>query len=231
MSGGLGMDGFIDMQEAVDAELKHRLDKIEKLSTFSAFAMLATATWLAWPALQSAMEGGPLITGLGFSLIILVWGIFVQDLGILSGSGLSRIGAAVTIAWLPLLVIGIGETEGNSSELIGAIIIIVVGLILLKISRNILSGDIAIMKFRAIMGFLGVVLASSLLATADFGSNGFLIQIGSIGIGIMFVGLDWFGNDENRALRKEFDIRLNKLETRILRLKSQGSAVDQAASW
>ena len=230
MSGGLGMDGFIDMQEAVDAELKHRLDKIEKLSTFSAFAMLAAATWLAWPALQSAMEGGPLLTGLGYSLIILVWGIFVQDLGILSGSGLSRIGAAVTIAWLPLLVIGIGETEGNSSELIGAIIIIVVGLILLKISRNILSGDIAVMKFRAIMGFLGVVLAASLLATADFESNGFLIQIGSIGIGVMFVGLDWFGNDENRALRKEFDTRLNKLETRILRLKSQGSAVDQAAS-
>ena len=52
------MDGFVDLQDAVDAEIQHRLGKIEKLSTFSAFAMLGAATWLAWPALQSAMEGG-----------------------------------------------------------------------------------------------------------------------------------------------------------------------------
>ena len=110
------MDGFVDLQDAVDAEIQHRLGKIEKLSTFSAFAMLGAATWLAWPALQSAMEGGPLITGLGYALIVLVWGIFVQDLGVLSGTGLSRVGAAATIAWLPLLVIGIGDIGGNSSE-------------------------------------------------------------------------------------------------------------------
>ncbi|MEL0100389.1 MAG: hypothetical protein VW862_01645, partial [Euryarchaeota archaeon] len=222
------MDGFVDLQEAVDAEIEHRMDKIEKLSSFSAFAMLGAATWLAWPALQSAMAGGPLITGLGYSLIVLFWGIFVQDLGILSGSGLSRVGAATTIAWLPLLIIGFSQIEGNNSEIVGSVIIIAIGVALLKISRTILSGDIAVMKFRAIMGFLGCVLAGSLLATADTSTISFQIQIGTIGLGLLTVGLDWFGNDENRGLRKEFDVRLNKLETRILRLKSQGSAVDQA---
>ena len=224
------MDGFVDLQEAVDAEIKHRLDKIEKLSSFSAFAMLGAATWLAWPALQSAMAGGPLITGLGYSLIVLFWGIFVQDLGILSGSGLSRVGAATTIAWLPLLIIGFSQIEGTNSEIAGSVIIIAIGFALLKISRTILSGDIAVMKFRAIMGFLGCVLAGSLLATAETSTISFQIQIGTIGLGLLIVGLDWFGKDENRGLRKEFDVRLNKLESRILRLKSQGSAVDQAAS-
>ena len=41
---------------------------------------------------------------------------------------------------------------------------------------------------------------------------------------------DWFGNDDQRGLRKQFDARLNKLEERILILRSQGAAVDQAAS-
>jgi len=224
------MDGFVDLQDAVDAEIQHRLGKIEKLSTFSAFAMLGAATWLAWPALQSAMEGGPLITGLGYALIVLVWGIFVQDLGVLSGTGLSRVGAAATIAWLPLLVIGIGDIEGNSSEKVGSVLIIFVGFTLLKVSRSILSGDIAVMKFRSLMGFLGCVLSGSLLVTADIDSNSFLVQIGAVTIGLLMIMLDWFGNDENRAQRKEFDTRLNKLESRILHLKSQGSAVDQAAS-
>jgi thiol:disulfide interchange protein len=75
------MDGFVDLKEAVKMEEKGRVDSIEKLSGISAFTLLGTATWLAWPALQSAMDGGPLITGLGYSLIILAWGIFVQDLG------------------------------------------------------------------------------------------------------------------------------------------------------
>ena len=224
------MDGFVDLNEAVEAEVNNRLKKIETLSTFSALAMLAAATWLAWPALDSAMKGGPLITGLGYSLIILIWGIFVQDLGQLSGEKLSRVGAASTIAWLPLAVIAAGNLEGNTSELIGAVLVCSTSVALIFVSRNILSGDIAVSKFRALMGFLGCVLAGSLLAMSDFESNGFLVQIGLIVIGVVIVGSDWFGNDDNRELRKKFDTRLNKLETRILNLKSQGAAVDQAAS-
>jgi hypothetical protein len=42
--------------------------------------------------------------------------------------------------------------------------------------------------------------------------------------------LDWSGGDEERELRKEFRLRLDKLEFRILELRSLGAAVDQAAS-
>ena len=224
------MDGFVDLNEAVEAEVNNRLKKIETLSTFSALTMLGAATWLAWPALDSAMKGGPLITGLGYSLIILIWGIFVQDLGQLSGEKLSRVGAASTIAWLPLAVIAAGNLEGNTSELVGAALVCSTSVALIFVSRSILSGDIAVSKFRALMGFLGCVLAGSLLAMSDVESNGFLVQLGLIVIGVVIVGSDWFGNDDNRELRKKFDSRLNKLEMRILKLKSEGAAVDQAAS-
>ena len=78
------MDGFVNLDDAVKAENKSQLDSIERLAGLSAFTLLIAATWLAWPALQSAMDGGPLITGLGYPLIILGWGIFVQDLGSVS---------------------------------------------------------------------------------------------------------------------------------------------------
>jgi hypothetical protein len=228
--GGYAMDGFVDLEEAVKAEVKNHNDNIEKLASFSALILLGTATWLAWPALQSAMDGGPLITGLGHSIIILAWGVFVQDLGFLDNKGRSRVGAAATISWLPISIMAISELEGNTSQLIGMSILLIVSLVLFRISRTILNGDIAVMKFRALMGFLGLVLAGSLATTIDLDNNSSFVIIGFCLIGLILAGKDWFGNDDQRAQRKEFDTRLNALERYMLILKSQGSAVDQAAS-
>ena len=224
------MDGFVDLEEAVKAESKNRLESIEKLASFSALILLGTASWLAWPALQSAMDGGPLITGLGHSIIILAWGIFVQDLGTMNNKGRSRVGAAATIAWLPISVIAILQLKGDISQLIGMSLLLMVSLTLFKVSRTILHGEIAVLKFRALMGFLGFVLAVSLATTIDLGYDSSLVIIAFCAIGVILAGKDWFGNDDQRSLRKEFDTRLNALEQNMLILKSNGSAVDQAAS-
>ena len=224
------MDGFVDLGEAVKTEEKSRVNSIEKLAGVSAFTLLGAATWLAWPALQSAMNGGPLITGLGYSLIILAWGIFVQDLGLMGKKERSRVGAAATIFWLPVSIIAMAQLEGEISELIGMSLLLVVSLALFRVSRIILRGDVAVMKFRALMGALGFVLAISLLATIDLGNNSSRIQLVFCIIGIVLVGFDWFGKDDQRPLRKEFDNRLNALESYVMNLKSKGSAVDQAAS-
>ena len=224
------MDGFVDLGEAVKTEEKSRVNSIEKLAGVSAFTLLGAATWLAWPALQSAMNGGPLITGLGYSLIILAWGIFVQDLGLMGKKERSRVGAAATIFWLPVSIIAMAQLEGKISELIGMSLLLVVSLALFRVSRIILRGDVAVMKFRALMGALGFVLAISLLTTIDLGNNSSRIQLVFCIIGIVLVGFDWFGKDDQRPLRKEFDNRLNALESYVMNLKSKGSAVDQAAS-
>ena len=228
--GGYSMDGFVNLEDAVEAESKSQLDSIERLAGASAFTLLIAATWLAWPALQSAMDGGPLITGLGYPLIILAWGIFVQDLGVLDKKGRSRVGAAATISWLPISVIAISQLEGDISQIVGMCLLLIVSLALFRVSRTILQGGLAVMKFRALMGLLGCVLAASLLSTSSFDDNSSFVQIAFFGIGIILTGADWFGNDDQRAMRKEFDIRLNALENYMLLLKSQGSAVDQAAS-
>ena len=224
------MDGFVDLEEAIKAESKSRLDKVEKLAGLSALVLLSAAVWLAWPTLKSGIAGNSLNSDLMYALIIIAWGVFVQDLGIMDKKSRSRIGIIATVAWLPLAVVALSNFEGGISELIGMSILLIVSYALFATSRGILRGDVAVMKFRSVMGVLGLVLSASLLTTVSFDDTSSYLQTGVCAVGLLLVLSDWFGNDDQRGLRKQFDARLNKLEERILILRSQGAAVDQAAS-
>ncbi|MGB0201256.1 MAG: hypothetical protein ACPF9L_00605 [Candidatus Poseidoniaceae archaeon] len=224
------MDGFVDLEEAIKAESKSRLDKVERLAGLSALVLLSAAVWLAWPTLKSGIAGNSLNSDLMYALIIIAWGVFVQDLGIMDKKSRSRIGIISTVAWLPLAVVALSNFEGEISELIGMSILLIVSYALFTTSRVILQGDVAVMKFRSVMGVLGFVLSASLLTTVSFDDTSAYLQTGICAVGLLLVLSDWFGNDDQRGLRKQFDARLNKLEERILILRSQGAAVDQAAS-
>jgi len=224
------MDGFIDLDEAIKAESKNRLNRIEKLAGFSAIAMLGAAVWLAWPTLKSGMSGDSLNSDLVYAMIIIGWGVFVQDLGIMDQKSRSRIGIISTIAWLPLAIVAVSYLEGNISEMTGMVVLLVVSYALFSTSRSILEGDVAVMKFRALMGLLGFVLSASLLTTISLDDTSAYLKIALCTIGLILVCMDWFGKDDQRELRKKFDARLNLMEERILILKSEGAAVDQAAS-
>ena len=224
------MDGFVDLDEAIKAEASNRLEKVEKLAGISAMALLGAAVWLAWPTLESGMSGASVTSDIKYALIIIAWGIFVQDLGIMDKKSRSRIGTIATIAWLPLAVVAISYLEGNLSEMLGMFVLMLTSIVLFLTGRTILEGDIAVMKFRALMSLLGLVLAASLLTTINLDENSSFIQIGLCVVGLVLIVTDWFGKDDQRGLRKEFNSRLNAMEERILVLKSKGSAVDQAAS-
>ena len=88
------MDGFIDFDKAVEAEASQGLKRIENLSGMSALVILSAATWLAWPAFNAAMNGGSLLSGMGYSLIVLAWVENRCSINycILADSGFSRFG-------------------------------------------------------------------------------------------------------------------------------------------
>jgi hypothetical protein len=224
------MDGFSNSGEAVESELERRFAAIERLAGISAITLLSAATWLAWPALSSAMNGGALFSGLGHSLIILIWGVIVQDLGIQDARARSRVGAASSIAWLPISVMAIPWLFSTLDQLVGGVVLLTVAICLFYWGRGILSGGLDVMRFRAVMGFLGIVLAASISsAEMEPGKVGYS-QIALCGIALLLVFKDWYGEDGDRRERKGFDTRLNTLELRMLELKSTGAAVDQAAS-
>ena len=224
------MNGQFDLEAAIEFEFESRVKNIERLGGVSAIILLMTATWLAWPALEAALNGGSLLNGIGYSLIILAWGLFVQDLGIQDSTSRSRIGAALTIAWLPIAIIAIPALDGTLDEQLGFVLLLATSLILFKVSRDILKGGIEISKFRSIMGFLGFILAISILA-ADMKVGYVLwLQVGFCLTALILIIIDWSGNSEQRIPRRAFDKRLNAIEHRILELKSSGAAIDQAAS-
>ncbi len=224
------MDGFVDLDEAIQSEMKSRLDRIEKLAGISAIALLGTAVWLAWPTMKSGVGGESFTIDIVYAMIIIAWGIFVQDLGVMDKKSRSRIGVISAIAWLPLAVVSLSYLEGDNSELIGMTIMIIVSCALFATSRDILRGDIAVLKFRSVMGLLGFILSVSLMTTSNFQDYSSFAQAGFCAFGLFLVFSDWFGKDDQRGLRRKFNSRLNLMEERILVLRSEGSAVDQAAS-
>ncbi len=228
--GGENMNGQFDLEAAIEFEFESRVKNIERLGGVSAIILLMTATWLAWPALEAALNGGSLLNGIGYSLIILAWGLFVQDLGIQDSTSRSRIGAALTIAWLPIAIIGIPALDGTLDEQFGFVLLLTTSLILFKVSRDILNGGIEISKFRSIMGFLGFILAISIVAAEMKEGYVLWLQIGFCLVALLLIIIDWSGNGEQRISRRAFDKRLNAIEHRILELKSTGAAIDQAAS-
>ena len=119
------MDAWADVESAIQAAVKQRNDRLEKLVAISAISILLGAIWLVWPTLSAAAKGeGGLLTGLGMPILILAWGLLVQDIGLTSPSARTRVGASATIAWPVLLMIASKElTSTITLEIVGAILI------------------------------------------------------------------------------------------------------------
>ena len=56
--------------------------------------------WLAWPSIRGLSNGdGVVLASFGAPLLVLIWGIFVQDLTLDDGAARSRVASATSIAW------------------------------------------------------------------------------------------------------------------------------------
>ena len=228
------MDEWADVEGAIKAAIEQRQQRIESLTGFSAIIILISAIWLVWPSLSSALRGDSgLLSALGLPLLILVWGLMVQDIGISDSKARTRIGATSSIAWPVLLIIAAQKfTTDSYSEIIGTSFVVIVALSCLYYSKLILVGGLDVLRFRALMTGLGSLAAFSLfignipsISTLDWYVNVIVIVFGFV-----YTCYIWVAGDEHRELRKKFQKRLDKLEVRLLELKAQGSAVDQASS-
>tara|TARA_B100001564_G_scaffold137426_1_gene115392 strand:- start:1527 stop:2849 length:1323 start_codon:yes stop_codon:yes gene_type:complete len=79
---------------------------------------------------------------------------------------------------------------------------------------------------------LGTIVAFSIFAGAPPESMTYewLAAIGTLGFSSVLTAYIWFVGDDQRTARRAFSRRLDALEVRLLELKAQGAAVDQASS-
>ena len=228
------MDAWADVEGAIQSALEQRKQNIERLTALSAITILIGAVWLVWPTISSAAKGeSGLLTGLGLPIIILIWGLMVQDLGIADARTRTRVSASATIAWPILLIIAAQNlTTEIDNQSIGSLLIITSAMSCAIYSKSVLRGGLDIQRFKSLMTGVGTIGAFSVYLGNVPDSNSFtwFATISVLIVAIIATVASWISGDENKALRKTFKKKLDELETRILILRSENAAVDQAAS-
>ena len=78
------MDAWTDVEGAIQAAIKQRNTRLERLVGMSSIVILLGAIWLVWPSLAAAANGeAGLLNGLGMPIVVLIWGLLVQDLSLI----------------------------------------------------------------------------------------------------------------------------------------------------
>ena len=225
-----------DVEEAIKAERLLRIQRIERLSTICALMCLAGAVWLAWPTLKEAFSGdAELLSGLGMPILIILWGIVLQDLILDDPKARTRVGAACSMFWPLLMMFAIRSYGTNLSEILACVLLFALGFAILQGSAKTLRGGIDVMRFRAMMTalggltVLGVLVGDRAEETWIQSPSDWLHPLLTVVVLLQVVYL-WIAGDNLRHERKAFRTELDRLENRILILRSEGAAVDQASS-
>tara|TARA_B100000965_G_scaffold405313_1_gene438893 strand:- start:2080 stop:3840 length:1761 start_codon:yes stop_codon:yes gene_type:complete len=228
------MDAWSDVEGAIQAAIKQRNARLERLVAASSMLILFGAIWLVWPILSAAAKGeGGLLNGLGMPILVLIWGLLVQDIGLTEPSSRTRVGASATIAWPILLMISSKEiTSFSEVGIIGPILVAIAASACFTYSKTVLTGGLDVQRFRSLMTGVGFVAAFSIFVgdIPEPSSITWFANVAVLAITASMTVYIWVSGDEQKELRREFRKRLDILETRILVLKTENAAVDQASS-
>ncbi len=225
---------WADADAAVEAERSRRIKRVETMTLVTALTLLLCAVWLAWPSLRSLMNGdGVVLTSFGPPLVLLVWGIFVQDLTLDDAAARARAASAATVAWPMLLCLGALGLERNLSAIaLGSVLIMFTGVVCRQWSQRTMRGNFGVLRYRAILTGIGSLSAVALTLTNGAGFTTLPATVAGLVcvLAIADTVYSWTTGDDQKVERKNFRKRLDLLENRLLELKAQGAAVAQAAS-
>lgn len=228
-----GMVSWADADAAVEAERALRIKRVENATLVSALSLLLCAVWLAWPSIRGLSNGdGVRLASFGAPLLVLIWGIFVQDLTLDDPSARSRVASATTVAWPLLMCLGALGFEGENATLVGSVLVLIAGVMCRQLSHGTMRGNFGVLRYRAILTGIGSLSALALALTSGgaFTEPPMLLALGVCVLAVADTGYTWTVGDDQKVERKRFKQRLDRLETRLLELKAQGAAVAQAAS-
>ncbi|MBT3477821.1 MAG: DMT family transporter [Euryarchaeota archaeon] len=230
----MALDAWADVDAAIDAARQSRKQRIERLTTASSLVILSGAVWLMWPNLQSALKGDAgLLEGLGYPLLVIAYGLILQDSVLDDAKARTRIGSFACIAWPVLLILAAKHLNAeDNAAIVGSTLLVAVAYACFQTSANVLQGGLDVLRWRAIMTGLGGVAAFSLFVgdIPESMTYEWLASLAALGSSVVATGYIWFVGDKQRGQRKVFTKRLDGIESQLLQLKADGAAVDQASS-
>lgn len=224
---------WADADAAVEAERAVRIKRVENATLVSALTLLLCAVWLAWPSIRGLSNGdGVVLASFGAPLLVLLWGIFVQDLTLDDGAARSRVASATSVAWPLLMCLGALGFEQGAAAMAGSGLVLFSGVMCRQLSHRTMRGTFGVLRYRAILTGIGTLSALALTLTSGetLDEPPTMLALGVCALALADTAYTWTVGDDQKAERKRFKQRLDQLETRLLELKAQGAAVAQAAS-
>ena len=229
------MDTWADVDAAFEAVMEQRQKRHDNLTLISTILIFSSTIWLIAPSIQPALSGsGGLIEALGLPLLVILWALQVDEYVNGDAKGNTRAASAATIAWAPLLWLAVSPVIENSSieNIVAASILIGISYVCFTYSNSVLRGALDVLRFKAIMQFLGIAVTASLYLPTQ---SEITSPLGAFGIAVLLLAstnliYTWTNGDEDRELRKSFRKRLDILEERMLEIKASGIKIDQASS-
>ena len=222
------MDNLDSPSTRIDAEIALQKGKVSSLALFCAFATIASAAWYMWPALNN--ESIAIFNRLGPVGLLLASALLLQDLVEPDARARGRLGAAGSLSWPAIAVLGIDCFSTEGSVLVGHLLMFVVSAGCFFTSREYLRGSLDAQRFRGIMTLGGLTIGGAILLSSNPESNPMIVGVLILSVSGLLVIQDLFGGDLDRAERKRFGRTLDALEVRILNLQAQGVSLDQASS-
>ncbi len=240
------------VESRIAAELERRRSRVGTVALLGAFTCIGCAAWYMWPALAG---DATMMERLGPVALMLAAGVLLQDLAAMDARGRSRLGAASSIVWPPMMVVGISPlfadgvdigaalsdllvlVNGNEvaivrGDIYGRLLLLIVAAIFVWTSQKLLTGSLDAQRFRGLATLGGFAAASALVLAAPPPSlNSSAVAAGFV----LFAagassGHDIFTGDPDRGDKKRFGRRLDVLELRILELQAKGVKLDQSSS-
>ena len=222
------MDNLDSPSARIDAEIALQKEKVSSLALFCAFTTIASAAWYMWPALNN--ESIAIFNRLGPVGLLLASALLLQDLVEPDARARGRLGAAGSLSWPAIAVLGIDCFSTEGSVLVGHLLMFVVSAGCFFMSREYLRGSLDAQRFRGIMTLGGLTIGGAILLSSNPESNPLIVGALILSVSGLLVVQDLFGGDLDRAERKRFGRTLDALEVRILNLQAQGVSLDQASS-
>ena len=222
------MDNLDSPSARIDAEIALQRRKVSSLALFCAFTTIASAAWYMWPALNN--DSIAIFNRLGPVGLLLASALLLQDLVEPDARARGRLGAAGSLSWPAIAVLGIDCFSTEGSVLVGHLLMFVVSAGCLFTSREYLRGSLDAQRFRGIMTLGGLTIGGAILLSSNPESNPMIVGALILSLSGLLVVQDLFGGDLDRAERKRFGRTLDALEVRILNLQAQGVSLDQASS-
>ncbi len=222
------MDNLDSPSARIDAEIALQKGKVSSLALFCAFTTIASAAWYMWPALNN--DSIAIFNRLGPVGLLLASALLLQDLVEPDARARGRLGAAGSLSWPAIAVLGIDCFSTEGSVMVGHLLMFVVSAGCFFMSREYLRGSLDAQRFRGIMTLGGLTIGGAILLSSNPESNPLIVGALILSVSGLLVVQDLFGGDLDRAERKRFGRTLDALEVQILNLQAQGVSLDQASS-